>query len=111
MAETDKVDDEYKRAGDVATRVQLSAGCDARENGVGNPLAVPDVIVNQRGDDGPEHRALELKKTSNSGGWACDRERVHAFREHLDYEFAVLIECETRAGQAAAVTVAEWVGE
>ena len=106
-----KVDVEYNRAGEVAKRVPLSAECDTRENRVGNPLAVPDVIVHQRGDAGPNILVLELKKTSNPEGWDCDRERVQNFRKRLDYEFGALIECETRKGEAATVSVAEWVGD
>ena len=35
----------------------------------GEALAVPDVIVHRRGQDGPNVLVLELKKTSNPAGW------------------------------------------
>jgi len=103
-----KVDVEYNRAGEIAKRVPLSQQCAKRWNRDGEALAVPDVIVHRRGDTGPNVLVLELKKTSNPAGWDCDRERIFAFREHLDYEFGALIECETRPGEAAGVRVAGW---
>ena len=102
------VDVEYNRAGDVAKRVPLSQQCAKRWNREGEALAVPDVIVHQRGEAGPNVLVLELKKTSNPEGWDCDRERVVLFREHLHYEFAALIECETRVGENIGVRIAEW---
>lgn len=103
-----KVDVEYNRAGEIKKRVPLSEECDTRKNREGNPLAVPDVIVHHRGDNAENILVLELKKTSNPAGWDCDRERVRAFREHLDYEFAALIECETREGEVASIVIADW---
>ena len=82
-----------------------------RWNRDGEALAVPDVIVHQRGDQGPNVLVLELKKTSNPAGADCDRERVLAFREHLDYEFGALVECETRHGHSPGIRVSEWFGE
>lgn len=41
----------------------------------------------------------------------CDRMRVLAFREELDYEFGALIECETRRRRGVGVRVAEWFGD
>jgi hypothetical protein len=103
------VDVEYNRAGEIAKRVPMSEECDTRENRDGNPLAVPDVIVHKRGPEGPNILVLELKKTSNQEGWNCDRERVHKFREHLDYEFGALIECETREWHDKSITIVEFV--
>jgi len=105
-----KVDVEYNRLGEIKKRVPLSEDCDTRKNREGDPLAVPDVIVHQRGEAGPNILVLELKKTSNPEGWDCDRERVLAFRKHLGYEFGALIECETREGYAAGIAIAGWVG-
>lgn len=105
------VDVEYNRAGEIKKRVPLSPDCARRRNRDGEALAVPDVIVHQRGEDGPNVLVLELKKTSNPAGWNCDRERVSAFREHLGYEFGALIECETRANHDVGVTIAEWYGD
>jgi len=104
-----KVDVEYNRAGEIAKRVPLSQQCAKRWNREGEALAVPDIIVHQRGNAGPNVLVLELKKTSNPAGWDCDRERVLAFRTHLNYEFGALIECETRRGEAAGVRVARWL--
>jgi hypothetical protein len=103
-----KVDGEYNRAGEIKKRVPLSEECDTRKNREGSPLAVPDVIVHRRGDNVANVLVLELKKTSNPTGWNCDRERVRAFREHLHYEFAALIECETRYGAVPGIVIADW---
>jgi hypothetical protein len=106
-----KVDVEYNRAGEVEKRVRISAECDTRKNRKGDPLAVPDVIVHQRGDAGPNVLVLEFKKPSNPEGWDCDRERVIAFREYLNYEFGALIECETEKRHNAGIRVATWIDD
>ena len=43
------VDVEYNRAGDIAKRLALPQECARRFNRDGEALAVPDVIVHQRG--------------------------------------------------------------
>jgi len=105
------VDVEYNRADDIAKRVPISCECDTRKNREGDPLAVPDVIVHRRGPAGPNVLVLELKKTTNPESRACDLERVQKFREHLDYDFGALIECETRAGRQPKSTVTDWFGD
>jgi hypothetical protein len=106
-----KVDAEYNRAGDTPKRLGLPEYCEGYRNERGESLVVPDVIVHRRGPEGPNVLVLELKKTSNPFSRDCDRARIHAFREHLHYEFGALIECEARAGRPPAARVVEWLGE
>ena len=67
--------------------------------------------MHRRGENGPDILVLELKKTSNPALRDCDRIRVHAFRAQLEYEFGVLIECETRDGWAPAVRISDWIAD
>lgn len=104
------VDCEYNRAGNTPKRLNVPAECANGRDDNGEALVVPDVIVHRRGTEGPNVLVLELKKASNPEPRACDRARIHGFRDHLAYEFGVLIECETRAGREPAAVVAEWLG-
>lgn len=103
-------DAEYNRAGAVPKRLDLPEDCANYRNEEGESLVVPDVIVHRRGEEGPNILVLEVKKTSNPCPRDCDRARIHAFRAHLGYEFAALIECETRTGREPSARVAEWLG-
>lgn len=103
------VDVEYNRAGDIAKRLVLGQECAHRLNRDGEALAVPDVIVHQRGPHGPNLLVLEMKKTSNPAPRDCDRLRVEAFRAQLGYKFGALIECETRKNRNPAATIADWI--
>jgi hypothetical protein len=51
---------------------------------------------------------LEFKKTTNPISHDCDRQRLRAFREKLHYQLGGLVECETRPGREAAISVIEW---
>jgi hypothetical protein len=104
------VDAEYNRAGKQPKRLRLPEECAKYRNENEESLAVPDVIVHRRGAEGPNLLVLELKKTTNPDKGACDRVRLHAFREQLGYTYGALIICETRKGREPAMTVAEWVG-
>jgi len=104
------VDVEYNRQGDIPKRLGLPDECANYRNRDGESLAVPDVIVHRRGPDGPNVLVVELKKTSNREGPACDQLRIRAFREQLRYEFGALIECETRGGHPADAKITEWLG-
>jgi len=104
------VDAEYNRAGDIPKRLGLPQDCANYRNEHGESLVVPDVIVHRRGPEGPNILVLEVKKTSNPAPRDCDRARIHAFRAQYGYEFAALIECETRLGREPAAGVAEWLG-
>ena len=90
------VDVEYNRAGDTPKRLNLPDECANYFDRHGDALVVPDIIVHQRGLDGPNLLVLELKKTSNPAQFRCDRRRVVAFRERLGYQCGALIACETR---------------
>lgn len=105
-----KTDAEYNRKGRAPKRLGLPEECANYIDENGDALAVPDVIVHQRGEDGPNVLVLELKKTTNPDGLDCDRTRVLAFRDELHYEFGALIECETRRRRGVGVRVAEWFG-
>jgi hypothetical protein len=104
-------DAEYNRAGDIPKRLGLGEECANYRNERGESLVVPDVIVHRRGREGPNILVLEVKKTSNPVPRGCDRARIHAFRAVYGYEFAALIECETRDGRDPAVDIVEWLGE
>ena len=105
------VDAEYNRDGDTPKRLGLRPECANYRNEHGESLVVPDVIVHRRGPEGPNILVLEIKKTSNPAPRDCDRARIHAFRARFHYEFAALIECETRTGRDPAAGVVEWLGE
>lgn len=105
------VDAEYNRDADTPKRLDLHEDCANYRNEHGESLVVPDVIVHRRGPEGPNILVMEVKKTSNPVPRDCDRARIHAFRAQYGYEFAALIECETRTGREPAASVVEWLGE
>lgn len=105
------VDVEYNRDGATPKRLDLPEECANYQDDDGEALVVPDVIVHQRGHDGPNILVLELKKTTNREPRHCDRERVRALREQLGYSFGALIECETRQGHEPAINMCDWFGE
>jgi hypothetical protein len=104
------VDAEYNRDADTPKSLDLPEDCANYRDEHGESLVVPDVIVHRRGPEGPNILVLEMKKTSNPVPRDCDRARIHAFRAQYHYEFAALIECETRAGRDPAVGVVDWLG-
>ena len=103
------VDIEYNRAGNIPKRLNLPDDCANYRDEHGEALVVPDVIVHQRGADGPNLLVLELKKTSNPARFHCDRRRVVAFREQLGYEYGALIACETRPHHTHGARVEAWI--
>ena len=104
-------DAEYNRAGDVPKRLDLAEDCANYQDEDGQSLVVPDIIVHTRGAEGPNILVLEVKKTSNPSPRDCDTARIRAFRAYPGYDFAALIECETRAGREPSARVAEWLSE
>lgn len=104
------VDAEYNRAGDTPKRLGLAQDCANYRNEHGESLVVPDVIVHRRGLDGPNVLVLEVKKTSNPVPRERDLARILAFRACYGYEFAALIECETRGGRKPAADISRWLG-
>jgi hypothetical protein len=106
------VDVEYNRVGDVAKRRHgLPDECfRRRDRQIEAPVAVPALIVYRPGADGPNLLVIEMKKTSNPAGMNCDRLRVAAFREQLEYSFGALIECETALPNEPAIHIAKWIG-
>lgn len=103
------VDVEYNRAGDSPKRLQVPEECANAIDDEGRALVVPDVIVHQRGPDGPNLLGLELKKTTDTRGLDCDRERIRALRARLGYVFGALLECDTRPDHEPRIRVAEWL--
>jgi hypothetical protein len=103
------VDAEFNRDGGIPKQLGLHDECANYVNENGQSLVVPDVIVHRRGPDGPNILVLEVKKTSNPVPRRCDSRRIHAFCEQFGYEFAALIECETRRHREPAVRVTEWL--
>ncbi len=103
------VDVEYNRVGMSPKRLNLPEICANYRNADGSALVVPDVIVHQRGERGPNLLVLELKKTSNPLGVDCDRQRILAFRKQLGYDYGAIIECETRRGHEAGIRIVDWL--
>jgi|CZKS01.1.fsa_nt_gi hypothetical protein len=102
------VDVEYNRQGDIPKRLGLPDEYANFRDEDGRALVVPDVIVHQRGSDGPNVLVLEVKKTTNPQSRVCDHQRILAFRAQLGYSFGALIECETRDGLEPGAFVSEW---
>jgi hypothetical protein len=48
-----------------------------------------------------------LKKIDDPRGPGCDRQRIRALKEQLQYEFGALVECETRLERGTFIRVAE----
>lgn len=111
------VDVEYNRLGGNVKRLEnLPPDCRRRKNRdeplpQGNPAVVPDIIVHQRGKDGPNVLVIELKKTSNPEGSACDEIRIALFREQLEYECGALIECVTSGIENRTMRIVRWLPE
>lgn len=105
------VDVEYNRDSDAPKRLGLRNECTMSRDKHGESLVAPDVIVHRRGPEGPNILVLEIKKTANPVARDCDLARIHAFRKQYEYQFAGLIECETRRGRAPSARITEWLGE
>ncbi|MBI3768228.1 MAG: hypothetical protein HY271_06990 [Deltaproteobacteria bacterium] len=102
------VDVEYNRDGAEPKRLELSDDCANVTDDDGRALVVPDIIVHQRGRDGPNLMGIEIKKAGDRRGVDCDRARIHALQSVLRYRYGALVECETRPGRAHTVEVREW---
>jgi len=105
------VDVEYNRAGAAAKRANLPEECFNAMDEDGRALVVPDLIVHRRGLEGPNLMAIEMKKTTDPRGLDCDRLRVRAFREQLQYRYGVILVCETRRRREIGLHVVEWLGD
>jgi hypothetical protein len=103
------VDAEYNRRGARPKSPELPEECANYTDEHGQSLVVPDLIVHRRGPEGPNLLVLEMKKTTNREPRECDHRRVHAFREQLKYDYAALIERETRPGSKPVIAVVEWL--
>jgi hypothetical protein len=103
------VDVEYNRKGADAKRLAIPEECANAFDHLGRALVVPDIIVHRRGPDGPNLLGLELKKIDDPRGPGCDRQRIRALKEQLQYEFGAFVECETRLERGTFIRVAEWV--
>jgi hypothetical protein len=105
-----EVDIEYNRAGALPKTLRLPEECANRRDEYGNSIVMPDIIVHRRGADGPNLMAIELKKSGNRAGPACDRMRIRAFREQMGYRYGILIECVTGKAEPS-MRVSEWLGD
>jgi hypothetical protein len=101
------VDVEYNRKGADAKRLAIPEECANAFDHLGRALVVPDIIVHRRGPDGPNLLGLELKKIDDPRGPGCDRQRIRALKEQLQYEFGALVECETRLERGTFIRMAE----
>lgn len=112
FADDYKVDVEYNRHGMAVKRLLLDERYRDSEDENGNSIAVPDIIVHKRGEDGPNLLILELKKTTTNtkNRGLRDKARVEAFIEQIGYEQGGLIECQTRSGQDPSITIVNWMG-
>ena len=102
------VDVEYNRIAYEPKTLLLPEQCANARGDNNEPLVLPDIIVHKRGPQGPNLLVLEVKKTTNRTSRDCDRMRLLAFREQLDYSAAARIECETRGYRERTVTIADW---
>lgn len=104
------VDADYNRdGGDPKRLIGLPEKCARYRNEDGRSLAIPDVIVHERGREGPNLLVLELKKTTNRDQGDCDRLRLRAFLDQYGYHYGALILCETRDGHDPAIAILEWL--
>lgn len=106
------VDVEYNRDGHMRTpkQLELEEICANRRDRYGRAYVLPDLIVHQRGDAGPNLVAMELKKTTNPTSRDCDIARVRAYRAQYHYQHGVIVELETRQGQPPDARIQEWFG-
>jgi hypothetical protein len=102
------VDVEYNRSGNTPKRLSLPAECANYNPGNEEPLVVPDIVVHQRGADGPNVLVLELKKTTNRESRNFDLLRIQAFMTQLHYSNGALIECETRPEYGPGLIISHW---
>ena len=72
-------------------------------------LVVPDIIVHQRGEAGPNLLGIEIKKAPDRRGFGCDHDRLVALKARFGYNYGVLLECETRPARGVGVALREWV--
>lgn len=90
------VDVEFNRAG-LNNDPKLLAGLEGCTKVVnGKSYIVADLIIHQRGPRGPNLMAIEVKKTSNKACRDCDRRRIEAFVNQLNYTFGARLELATR---------------
>lgn len=91
------VDVEYNRDGDNSKELQGVAQCHPRKRDQRTPsgLVLPDVIVHRRGDNNSNLLVIEMKKASDPRGIDCDRQRLRAFRDQLNYKLGALVVCRT----------------
>ena len=106
------VDVEYNRDAVSPKRLELPPECANYTDKNNESLVVPDVIIHQRGPQGPNLLVLEFKKTSNPQGFHCDYLRLCAFRKRFKYCYGgALVECETRRGREPSIRVTKWLGD
>lgn len=98
------VDVEYDRHGLEPKAVDLPADC----RGGGRKRIIPDIVVHQRGVDDDNLLAVELKKETNRESRDCDRAKLRAFREQLQYQAAVLIDLPAGSGAKDRAVRVEW---
>lgn len=92
------VDVEFSRqgAGDDPKLLAELEGCANKFTPAGQARVIPDLIVHQRGPEGPNLLVVEIKITTNEEDRACDRRRVEAFCAFFQYQFGAVIDLETR---------------
>ncbi len=103
------VDVEYNRAGDTPKRLELPQHCANSFDDDGEALVVPDIIVHQRGEAGPNLLGIEIKKANDRRGFGCDHDRLVPLKARFGYNYGVLLECETRQARGVGVALHEWV--
>lgn len=68
----------------------------------------PDIIVHQRGSNDENLLVIEFKKSSSRIDRAKDFNKLHAYKNDLDYKYALFIELGTRKIDSA-VTSVSWI--
>jgi len=70
----------------------------------------PDIIVHRRGNNDHNLLVIEMKKAAALRGRDHDLNKLHAFRQQLDYAFAVHL-IVGRKPDGEVVRILEWIDE
>jgi hypothetical protein len=98
------VDCEYNRVGDTPKRLQVPRD-GACWDDTSARTVFPDIIVHQRGPDGPNLLVLELKKAGLDATF--DLQKLKAYKTDLGYEYAAFVEVTTGAASGIKYSMIE----
>lgn len=99
------VDCEYNRNHDDPKRLKIERR-NVRSDDTQATTVFPDIIVHRRGTD-DNLLVIEMKKTTSQEADSYDLSKLCAFKQQLDYHFAVFIKIKT--GGEARIDRIDWV--